>query len=498
MTALSIGELEKPKYWKSFLEKLKNKEPFFLEKENSKNVVIDNSDPKWSAVSEAKDIKELFKKGNATVLPTLKPKGTVKLSELAKSNLKVGAPVSAAAQTAMQELGTLWVMRQAIQKNKNFTSADSIKKDKTTWDELIKIWTLIGKSPEGPDKEWVDTFYQSNKAFLAKISNPSFTEFTRGREHANNSIYTLPGSKSSDTFMDWISNWVKTNYGISKKDNWNPADIWLIKNEDKWKTQIENSCSYDGPKSSPSARVNLEQLNVILREAYNKHEIIGISLKKITKGYDAIYVAVNTDEKFISDRSNVEFKKKYAYNKSKCYLNITDKGSMNQDTVVYCANEKISFQVKANSSSDKKGSGLKYEGTERPRTAARLGKATVSLVVSLMKQYGLDMNSDKNAYPFTVDEFEKARNEYEKKITILKTNKVEMVKSGSLTVEQSLDNLEYLFSKEPWVANSKCQQITWLSKILSLSSDNLNNFLADMVFIAKKEGSGYGPFGKIY
>jgi len=409
-----------------------------------------------------------------------------------------GQQPSAAARTAMAELGVLWVMRQAIQKNKNFNSTDDIKKDKETWDELVKIWTLIGKMPDGPEEEWLDTFYQSNRAFLRVISSPSFTEFNRGKFHANSTTYTIPGSNTNDSFMEWISDWVKDNYGISKKDNWNPADIWLIKNQDKWKKLIESSCAYDGPKSSPSAMVNLEQLNSILRSAYNSHEIIGISLKKITRGYDMIYVAVNTTEKFIADRSDADFKKQFAYSGAHSYFDEAKEGPITQDTFIWCADNKISFQIKANSSSDKSGSGLKYEGTERPRIGARLGKATVGLVVDLMDTYNLDFDTNKNSYPFSPDEFVSKKQDYVKKLKFLDSKGVALYKVTRLTPEQAADRLEYTFQVQPWVANSKCQQITWLDKVLHLTGDDLNNFLADMVFLSKKEGKGYGPFGKIY
>ena len=423
----------------------------------------------------------------------------VKFVQTSKLNVNAaGQKVSAAARTAMSELGVLWVMRQAIQNNKKFNSADDIKKDNETWNELVKIWTLIGKIPDGPEDEWLDTFYQSNRAFLREISSPSFTEFNRGKYHANNTTYTIPGSDKSDSFMEYISDFINKNYGISKKDNWNPADIWLIKNKDKWKRQIEESCKHDGPTSSPSAMANLEQLNSILRSAYNSHEIIGISLKKMTKGYDMIYVAVNTTEKFIADRSDTDFKKQFAYSKAHSYFDEAKDGPITQDTVIWCAKDKISFQVKANSSSDKSGSGLKYEGTERPRTGARLGKATVSLVVDLMGNYGLDFDTSKNSYPFSSEDFAKKKNDYVNKLKFIADKGVSLYKTTRLTPEQAADNLEYTFLSQPWVANSKCQQITWLDKVLHLKPDDLNNFLADMVFLSKKEGKGYGPFGKIY
>lgn len=427
----------------------------------------------------------------------------IKFVQTSKLNVNAaGQKVSAAATTAMAELGTLWVMRQAIQRNKSFGSADDIYNDKETWDELTKIWTLIGKIPEGPTPEWVETFYESNKAFLAKISDPSFTEFNRGVYHANSTNYHIPGSESSKnmSFMEWISDFVRDNFGISKKDNWNPADIWLIKNQKKWMDLIKSSCSVENP-TAVSITTNLSQLNSILRQAYNQKEIIGVSLKKKTSGLDMIYVAVNTTEKFLADRLDANFKQAYAYSKAQCYFDQDsgEKGSiMAQDSVIYCANDAISFQVKANSSSDRSGSGLKYEGTERPRTGARLGKATVSKVVDLMGEYNLTFDTNKGSYPFDSDALERNKNEWIQKITRLSRKNVAIYKTHSLTPEDAYGRLRYLFEVQPWVANSKCQQITWLDKVLALPSDDLNNFMADMTFLAKKEGRNYGPFGKIY
>ena len=67
-----------------------------------------------------------------------------------------------------------------------------------------------------------------------------------------------------------------------------------------------------------------------------------------------------------------------------------------------------------------------------------------------------------------------------------------------LTAEEAIDNIFTTFGTQPHVANSKLQQITWLNEILSLPKNKLNNFATDLVFIAKKEGTRYGPFAKIY
>ena len=44
-----------------------------------------------------------------------------------------------------------------------------------------------------------------------------------------------------ETFMEWVSDLVKEEFQIGQKDNWNPADIWLIQNEMKWRKQITKS-----------------------------------------------------------------------------------------------------------------------------------------------------------------------------------------------------------------------------------------------------------------
>ena len=64
--------------------------------------------------------------------------------------------------------------------------------------------------------------------------------------------------------------------------------------------------------------------------------------------------------------------------------------------------------------------------------------------------------------------------------------------------QEAYDNLLFSMNTQPYVANSKLQQITWLDQVLSLSKQERDEFATDMIFIAKKEGSRYGPFAKIF
>ena len=145
-----------------------------------------------------------------------------------------GGTVSDATMTRMQELGSAWVFKRAIQDNITFNSANDIVNDDETYKQLIDIWKKVGKVDwdDDVDGEWVVNFYKQQKVLLKKIGKPNFTEFCR--DGGPKPQYILPGSKSGETFMDWVSNLVKKEFEIGNKDNWNPADIWLIQNEKHW------------------------------------------------------------------------------------------------------------------------------------------------------------------------------------------------------------------------------------------------------------------------
>ena len=110
---------------------------------------------------------------------------------------KTSASLPAAVMTRMQELGSAWVFKRAIQDNISFNSANDIVNDKKTYDELVKIWKTVGKVDwdDNIDGEWVVNFYKQQKVLLKKIGKPKFTEFCRdGGAPGGN--YILPGSRS--------------------------------------------------------------------------------------------------------------------------------------------------------------------------------------------------------------------------------------------------------------------------------------------------------------
>jgi len=385
--------------------------------------------------------------------------------------------LQAAQITRMQELGSAVVFKYVISHNKNYGNARAIADDKKLYAELLEIWQEYGL--DVVDMSWLESFYKQQKALISEISKPTVHEYNR-----------------ENGFMKFISKIVSDEFNISKKDNWDPADIWLIRHEDRAKKIIERIVQKNG---------TVDEFNSVMRSLFHnvkkdasKPAIYGISLKKVGSG-DARIELANHTQAFFTSLDQIHM----TYLHTVCDLSITTKDGVRtfgtQDSKFVVENgEKgtYSFQIKANDS--KKVSGLKYEPTMKGATAARVGKATVELVVDKMSSsyYGKTFDKASASYPQTSAAFEREESKYRTRISNVIA--YAHVTSNVKDVDEAIDNFYITFGTQPHVANSKLQQITWLEQILSLPKEKLDSFATDLVFIAKKEGTRYGPFAKIF
>ena len=230
---------------------------------------------------------------------------------------------------------------------------------------------------------------------------------------------------------------------------------------------------------------------------FKAKQVFGISLKKVAAGQDATITFANDRSEFFQSLDKLHFE----YDGADCKMGkkMDKEGTITlstQDTrlLIKDGGNTYNFQIKGNNSTGM--SNLKYEPTASGSTAARLGKATVELVERLLSDYSLNFKKDNAAYPQNADDFVNDRgNDWLGLIKTLEQNRVDI---DAKSAEEAYNNLLFVFGTKAHVANSKCQQIKWLSEFLSLSDDDRDNFGTDMVFLAKKEGSSYGPFAKIY
>ena len=436
---------------------------------------------------------------------------------------KTSKDVSAATLTQMQELGSAWVFKRAIQDNITFNSPNDIVNDKDTYKELVKIWKTVGKVDwdDEVDGEWIVNFYKQQSTLLKKIGKPTFTEFCRSGD------YVLPGSKKGETFMEWVSALVKEEFQISQKDNWNPADIWLIQNEAKWKKEIKKAYDNRNVRKKRTIEAELAKFNAIFRGLFRSRQIVGISLKKIS-GKTAQWKEVNVTEKFFKKLEATHM----TLTEAKCLLGtkrinpdtakkdiargkfrgLPDAATLTQDTVLLITDPglagepgaKYKVQIKANDST--KFSNLKWEPTITSATGARLGKATVELVLDLMKSYNIlrYYEPDNKKYPRNKTEFGEVEDDYRDIIEELVSDRfidVGPIGSGQVAVETAIINLKETFDQnrsQPWVAVSKLQQLRFLYALMTLSERDRNDFCTSLIFTAEKSGRRYGPYGKLY
>tara|TARA_B100000427_G_C15472070_1_gene579031 strand:- start:95 stop:1414 length:1320 start_codon:yes stop_codon:yes gene_type:complete len=430
--------------------------------------------------------------------------------------------VSEATMTRMQELGSAWIFKRAIQDNKQFKKWEDIRNDKVTFNEIEKIWKKAGKVNwvDYVDLPWLINFYKQQEVLLPEVGNAKFTLFTRDGKSSEASQFRWQ-KHSPETFMEWVTKLVKTEFDIGNKDNWNPADIWLIKDEKKWKKKIKESFNQ---KKDPTASIESElaKFNAIFRSLFRTRQIMGISLKKI--GKTAVFKPVNVTGKFFKNLKTTKMR----LDNARCLLGTKrinpetarkdiargkprgapGAATLVQDTVLtivdpgLVSGKKTEYKVQIKANDSTRFSNLKWEPTIKTKGAARLGKATVELVLDLMKVYGIMISyePDNKAFPKNKTQFREVEDDYRKIIDELLMDRFVDLGNG-VDVETAIINIKEtfdLYRGQPWVAVSKLQQLRFLYALMTLKEDKQNDFCTSLIFTAEKAGKRYGPYGKIY
>ena len=378
---------------------------------------------------------------------------------------KKTASSSDAESTKKQELASLWIIRKALKPSpKVYENIDELKKDPTS-KELFEIY------PELVDNVvWLKGLIAQQKTILKYLKQNNYTEFDRDKPNG---------------FMNYISEVVKMKFGISKKDAWNPADIWVIKDENKVRREIK--------EASEGAGASLNRLNETMRKQWKEKRLKGISLKAVS-GSVARWEEVNVDELLFTESGNKVFELDYI----KCALNLKGDSFSSTDTIINVkegSSHEYKFQIRQNS---KGFSNLKFEPTMRGAGAARLGKVPLDMLKTMMiTDYGINENKFSNnwrTYPSDISSFNSKYAQFENMWKQIK-NKVE---TGITTTEEFKESFQSAFMSQPDIASSKLMQIKFIHAILSIGADDRDDMLTNMVFLAMKKGSRFGPFGKLY
>ena len=386
-----------------------------------------------------------------------------------------GGKKADAATTRAQEKGSAYILLRALKDNKSWKDAGTILTDKTTMPTLNKIWQK--EINRDVDEEWLEGYYLQHKKMLAEFSDSRWNVF----DHSG-----------SGSFMDFISATVRKNFGISKKDNWNPADIWMIKNTvEKITDDVE--ATVFGSKDSQT----ILELNALLRQMYNERRLVGVSLKAIS-GKEAKWEEFNLKALTVKDVEE--------YNYPDITLTIDLSPDMTQDSKAQLrrSGQGYNFQIKANSSTS--WSRLKWESTMKGASAARGGKAQTTNVMALLEDNGVTVGKDKEFdpkwqnYPKNAKDFADEQTKWEDMYDRVKDYADTKCKSAS----EFYTNIENMFQRgesDSKVANSKLMQLSYLDSVIQIKNTDQKAYeelWTDMVFLSIKKGDRFGPFGKLY
>ena len=427
--------------------------------------------------------------------------------------------------TEQQELGSSYIFTQALVKNKKYKlpkgAVDSKDLSPPQLNEIFKgdlpeLKKIFGipKNQTFEYYDWLNAFYFQQKVLLEKYGSPTFSRFDR-----------------DGGFMDYISKLIKTKFGISKKDTWDPADVWAIDGSqlniekrinDELK-EVENYSVMQKNYATNSAmlenkvRIGLIKLNSILIDLLEEEKVVGISLKLTgSKAHIEEINVIKVKELRESNKALIDTVtdgyEVIPKNDFTCKFEIPqNKKTFTQDVRVVANDIEnggiFDFQIKANSSESATGSNLKFEVTIKGMSKARGGKVPVDQLQKLIN--GIKPNSFENDYtkfPRNVKEFNKKLSTYKTMFKKLKTEGVDFgVPFEDKSKESFVKNVTDAFKNKnkAFTTNATCKLMgfEFLYFLVSIKEDQRKELLTDMSFLAQKKNTRkldtFGPFIKI-
>lgn len=316
--------------------------------------------------------------------------------------------------------------------------------------------------------DWLINFWKQQDKFFNvsikgfKVNTHNYEEYDRDQPNG---------------FMSWIETRIK-QFGISKKDTWNPADIWLVKNKKKVRADLEVAL----------ASSNIDILNDTMKTMLKQGRLIGVSLKKISNN-EAKWQTVNLEKTFnfigegppkyelgktnlalniVTDKyfetspksgkaEKTEWKKKLAKlakkHKDKFHDGVARSFQTLEMNIMVMENniDWIQLIIKSSSTSSSSGQNLKFEPVDQSALGSRLGRAEAGAVGKLFVNLGMSGGSSFNNwrnYPRTLAAWMREKQKYKQMATNVKTNtKAWNCNTGISSGAEFEENITFLFQE---------------------------------------------------
>lgn len=332
----------------------------------------------------------------------------------------------------------------------------------------------------GVTDEWYNTFESQAQNIINWIgSNASDYKFSRDEK---------------DGIMVFVETIAKKQCGVRTIDSWNPSDIYAVKKD--FEKRIKEDITKIGNLEIPP-RARLDELNNYMRVKLQEKQLIGFSLKKLSKGkVKTVEVTNATKKDQLIDISIVD-------NSIMFDLDLNDRnefvtGEMSMKLKI--KNDIVTVQIRAFSGGVRESTQMDMTGVGE---AAKLGKvSSIEAIDPYLTRHSLQRrmgSSLPKVGGWTSSDYDKYVKEW---------NQIKNIKIGGQSI---------YWGKNPWDTtltdaikyeqennrtasqlSSKLQCFQWVKIFNAIETQGrLKEFLTVLYYGAKKEYSSAGPFVKV-
>ena len=324
----------------------------------------------------------------------------------------------------------------------------------TSLTDLAKIYPDLIE-----DKSWQESFHAQEKVF--ESIKRDFNQF-------NGSLVF----NRDRGFMDDISKKVK-QFGITQKDSWNPADIWI---------------HTPGVFKELKDIDDLYKLNHKMIELFNEGKLMGISLKKT--GKTAKYELTNFKQ---------TIKKNLGFIKGNLFLNIKPTGEFINDELSYDMNHPdgtINVQIRMFPKKAKSNVQVSYK---LKGAKAEMGKVPSAFRNTIYKHITSCNFPNGKDMPLTREQYVKNKDAYKLKVNKLISS--QYIITNITTFEEFDSAVIAMFDKKDYSQTELCAKFQCIEiafQFAKLNTSALDELVTDWAYAAQKKGNEFGPFIKVF
>ena len=429
-------------------------------------------------------------------LPKLKNKKTVRVKVGTKTPETVLVSFrsyeisSGKLPTAIQERGSTYVLDRVVRNRKRkFNTYKQFLNDTDIMDVLKED---VFNNYQDKVDEWLFTYYEQQRTFIAEYSKPNWEKFAYG----NDDFVTFFSKYIIDPELG-LYNDFDEKIKVNKYTEWNPADIYAVKDMKKVKGELDE-IFHKGDKDNIGA--SMVELNGYLMDMLKKKKLVGISLKKISDKTIGILEERNT--KILKFKDPHVEDKNFTMSDIKFVIDNIWDGKFVSTTVKYGT----SFSLSVRSSSSE------FENlvfaTQITGASAQGGNAPTDMVIKAIHANTTSQNKFENKnkhYPTTKEEFYQSKPSGSIKYTTsnYKTWFKDVSKkfTRSPKYEKFEDEIGNLYNtrvkKDAAIAQTKLMQLHFYYDTLKKYSND-ETFWLRILYLGMKVGKIFAPHAKIY